>query len=94
MSAEYYVARWHSDEGCHVVIARRGRTRLYVCLQAYPVTVKALPLTAARYVKVLDYPLRTAARRFLQFAKHGNATKAALQHSRQPPRPDESVSTN
>ena len=77
---EFYVARWHSDEGCHVVIARRGRTRLHVCLQDYPVTVKALPLSAARYVQPLDYPLRKAARRFLAFAKRGNATKAALQH--------------
>ena len=79
---DFYVGRWHSENGCYVAIIRRGRTRLHVCVQDYPVTLKTLPLNAERHVTRLDYPLRRAVRRFLEFAKHGNATKAALAHLR------------
>lgn len=74
----FYVGRWHSPEGCRIALVKRGRKLVHLCVQDYPVTVASLPLAEERQITPLDYPVQRAARKMLAFAKHGNATQAAL----------------
>jgi hypothetical protein len=72
------VERWHSDEGCRVALVKRGTKNLHLVVQDFPVHVETRPLSEARYLKPLDYPVAKAARRMRAFCKHGNATAGAL----------------
>lgn len=78
--SDYYVARFHDGTCYRIAVARRGRTNLHLCIQDHPVTVVTVPLTEERGVTKLDYPVARAARKMLAFGKHGNATKAAINH--------------
>lgn len=74
---KFYVGRWHGPEGNRVALIKRGRELLHVCVQDYPVTVIKMPISERRSITVLDYPVKRAARKFREFAKHDNATAAA-----------------
>lgn len=74
----FTVAWWRSDDACRLVLVKRGTKRLRIVLQDHPVHVVQVPLTDERYLQVVEYPVKRAARRMLVFCRHGNATRGAL----------------
>jgi hypothetical protein len=77
MGESIQVARWHSDEGCRVVLFERRRSRLRILILDHPVTLRVLPAAEQRYLEPLAYSSKRALRMARAFAAHGNATKPA-----------------
>ena len=72
--AQVFVGRWHSSEGQFVVLCSQEPGKLRVVVQGYPVMLRRLKPTEARYIKPLDYPVKKAARLMRKMARH-NAGK-------------------
>lgn len=77
MNAEFFVARWHSPEGCFMAVVKRGRALLHLVTQGYPVRLDSLPIKDERSLTPVDYPIKRAARKMLEFGKHDNITSGA-----------------
>lgn len=77
MATSIQVARWHTDDGCRVVLVEPRGTKLRILVLDHPVVLKVKPATERRYLDILDYSTKRALRLARAFAKNGNATKPA-----------------
>lgn len=76
-ASSFYVAWWRSPEGVKTVLAKRGTSKLHLCVIGYPVTVKHLPIAVERFCRELDYPVRRAAKKIRAMGRTHGMTKAA-----------------
>lgn len=74
--AEIFVARWHSDEGCFVVLAALDARSLRVLVQGHPCELKKLDRREEKHLLRLDYPVKKAARSMRRFARNNAGGRA------------------
>lgn len=67
---QFFVARWHADDGHHTVLVCQEAKALRLVVIGYPVMLRKVSPAQARHLVRLDYPVRKAARKMRKMARN------------------------